>query len=104
MLMICFLLTNCSNQQEQVVVSSQVVEEDPGDVLYTNSTIIIQPTQSQLDSLQQKVRSSDFNIGQDDYVFYANAMSGFFFFSPQKGFQRIDFSDYESAFKKFFDQ
>lgn len=148
-MVVSFLLTACANQQEQVVVSSQVVssqvvEEDPGDVIYTNSTIIIQPTQLQLDSLQQKVSTSDFNIGQDDYVFYANAMTGFFldknvvhytfsgvnslnyknaegkvmkynlekngeiwqlyFFSPEKGFQRIDFADYESAFKEFFNQ
>lgn len=139
-----FLLIGCTNQQEDVVVSSHVVEEDPGDVIYTNSTIIIQPTPLQLDSLQKKVGESDFRIGQEDYVFYANAMTGFFtdknvvnytfsgvnslhyknaegkvmkydleqngeswqlfFYSPQKGFRRIDFVNYESAFNKFFDQ
>lgn len=144
MLMLSFLLIGCANQQERVVVSSQVVEEDVGDVLYTNSTVIIQPTQLQLDSLQQKVGESNFQIGEGDYVFYANAMTGFFtdknvvnytfsgvqslnyknadgkvmkyklepngeswqlyFFSPEKGFRRIDFVDYESAFKEFFNQ
>lgn len=139
-----FLLIGCINQQEHVVVSSQVVEEDPGDVIYANSTIIIQPTQLQLDSLQQKIGESNFQIGQGDYVFYANAMTGFFtdknvvnytfsgvnslhyknakgkimkydleqngeswqlyFYSPEKGFRRIDFVDYESAFNEFFDQ
>ena len=139
-----FLLIGCTNQQEHVVVSSQVVEEDPGDVIYTNSTIIILPTQLQLDSLEKKVGTSNFHIGQDDYVFYANAMTGFFsdknvvkytfsgvnslhyknaqgkimkydleqngeswqlyFYSPEKGFRRVDFVDYESAFTKFFNQ
>ncbi|MGV3595529.1 MAG: hypothetical protein ACO1NK_09780 [Sediminibacterium sp.] len=139
-----FLLIGCANQQEHVVVSSQVVKEDPGDVIYTNSTIIIQPTQLQLDSLQQKLGESNFQIVQGDYVFYANAMTGFFsdknvvkytfsgvnslhyknaegkvmkynleqngeswqlyFYSPEKGFRRVDFVDYESAFTKFFNQ
>jgi hypothetical protein len=144
MFCISFLLTGCANQQEHVVGSSQVVEEDPGDVMYTNSTIIIQPTSLQLDSLEKKVGTSDFRIGQGDYVFYANAMTGFFkdknvvnytfsgvhslryknaegkvmqydleqngeswqlyFYSPEKGFRRIDFVDYESAFEEFFNQ
>jgi hypothetical protein len=141
---VSFLLIGCQVREESVHVESQVVEEDLGDVIYTNSTIIIQPSQLQLDSLLQKVDTSDFNAGQDDYVFYANAMSGFFidknvvnytftgvrslnyknaegklmkydleqngelwqlyFFSPEKGFRRIDFLDYESEFEKFFDQ
>lgn len=139
-----FLLIGCQMRQESVHVASQVVEEDMGDVIYKNSTIIIQPSQLQLDSLQQKVDTSDFNAGLGDYVFYANAMTGFFldknvvvynftgvrslnyknaegkvmkydleqngelwqlyFFSPEKGFRRIDFTDYESAFNKFFNQ
>lgn len=141
---VSFLLIGCANQQEHVMVSSQVAEEDPGDVIYTNSTIIIQPTQLQLDSLEKKSGTSDFGIGQGDYVFYANAMTGFFsdknvvnytfsgvnslhykttegkvmkydleqtgeswqlyFYSPEKGFRRVDFVDYESAFTEFFNQ
>jgi hypothetical protein len=141
---VSLLLASCNYQQETVIGSSEVIEEDPGDVIYTNSTIIIHPTQLQLDSLEKKVGTSDFHIGQDDYVFYANAMTGFFsdknvvkytfsgvnslhyknaegkvmqydleqngeswqlyFYSPKKGFRRIDFVDYESAFNEFFDQ
>jgi len=137
-----FLLIGCQVREESVHVASQVVEEDMGDVIYTNSTIIIQPSQSQIDSILQKVDSSDFHAGQDDYVFYANEMTGFFsdkhvvnyiftgvhslnykngegkmmkynlehngeswqlyFYSPEKGFRRIDFLNYESEFEKFF--
>ncbi|MBL0883406.1 MAG: hypothetical protein IBJ16_08710 [Chitinophagaceae bacterium] len=143
-ILISVLLAGCVNQQEHVTESSQVVEEDPGDVIYTNSTIIIQPTQVQLDSLQQTLKKSDTQIRQDDYVFYANAMTGFFtdknvvnyhfsgfkslhyknaagkimtyelqnngelwqlyFYSPEKGFYLANFSNYESEFKKFFNQ
>lgn len=142
--LVSLLLTSCNYQQEIVIGSSEVIEEDPGDVIYTNSTIIIHPTQLQLDSLEKKVGTSDFRIGQGDYVFYANAMTGFFkdknvvnytfsgvhslhyknaegkvmqydleqngeswqlyFYSPEKGFRRIDFVDYESAFEEFFNQ
>ncbi len=141
---VSLLLTSCTNQQEVVIGNSEVIEEDPGDVMYTNSTIIIQPTSLQLDSLEKKVGTSNFHIGQGDYVFYANAMTGFFkdknvvnytfsgvhslryknaegkvmqydleqngeswqlyFYSPEKGFRRIDFVDYESAFEEFFNQ
>lgn len=141
---VSLLLTSCNYQQEIVIGNSEVIEEDPGDVIYTNSTIIIQPTQLQLDSLQQKLGESNFQIGQGDYVFYANAMTGFFtdknvvnytfsgvnslhyknaegkvmkydleqngeswqlyFYSPKKGFRRVDFVDYESSFNEFFDQ
>ena len=75
---VSLLLTSCTNQQEVVIGNSEVIEEDPGDVMYTNSTIIIQLTSLQLDSLEKKVGTSNFHIGQGDYVFYANAMTGFF--------------------------
>jgi len=141
---VSLLLISCNYQQEIVIGNGEVIEEDPGDVIYTNSTIIIHPTQLQLDSLEKKVGTSNFHIGQDDYVFYANAMTGFFsdknvvkytfsgvnslhyknaqgkimkydleqngeswqlyFYSPEKGFRRIDFVDYESAFNEFFNQ